>query len=473
MRRYGYVTAALGVVLVLATGSVWGQRVHVRTAEPRHGDLEQLPDSAPRTNDAVLLDNDDRLSGTILRLEGEMLVVEPELIEGEVRIPFKNVKVALCRTPEESPALPGDRLIFPNGDRLRVTAHGLEEGVLQATTCTGEQIAVKTDALTGIIFERKAFTVYENDFESGELKGLTPLNGEWAIENGKLVQKRRNASFSNVALEVSQDGRFTYQWTADLMRGHAYGFYFFAENKESAHGRNAYFVLAQNQSIHLYKVRNNNQQYYANYTLRDRKQRTAFRLDYDPANGHIILNIDGKNAFRYRDPKPIQNGRYVLLRVDSVGSFDDLTIERLGGGPILATDAKARERDIVSLLNKDEVSGTIVSMDDETVRMETDYDEVSVDIQRSLISSLTFSRLASRPAPADSVRLTLMEGDVVTGRLISLDEEKVVVETDVVGTITLARTRLRECRMGEAGGGAFGGPDVEPAHVLKVEMVRD
>ena len=104
MKRYWYVTVALGVVLVLAAGSVWGQeRVMIRTSKRMaHGNLEQLPDSEPRTNDAVFLDNGDKLSGRILRLDGEMLVVEAELVEGEVRVPFKNVKVALCRTPVEA-----------------------------------------------------------------------------------------------------------------------------------------------------------------------------------------------------------------------------------------------------------------------------------------------------------------------------------------------------------------------------------
>ena len=447
MKRYRNLSVALGVALALLACPAWGQG----RVRPPHGELEQITESKPLTNDVLHLDNGDKISGTVLRLDDGMLVATGDLVEGKLRVPLKNVKLALFRTPKELPELPGDRLVFPNGDRLSVTLSGLEDDVLKATTSAGDTLDIKTERLTGVIFLRKPHTVYENDFESDELKGLTPVSGKWAIENGRLVQKERNASFSNATLKVTQDGRFQYEWTANLLSGYTYGFYFFAENNQSVHGGTSYLVLAQGRSIYLYKVLNDNQQYYANYTIPKRNKRTQFRLDYNPDNGHIILAVDGKDAFRYRDPQPIQSGRYVVLRVDSVGSFDDLAVRRLGGGRILATEAKARGRDIVCLANNDEVSGTVLSMDDETVLMKTDYDEDPVDIRRSYVSSVTFYRQASTAAGDASARITLVNDDVVTGRLIGLDAETLIVETDVLGRVTLSRALVRELRAADAG----------------------
>ena len=442
------ITLALLAPLPVAHGRI--------TSISHHDGLQQIPELKPLTKDIVHLDNGDKVSGSLLRLDDGMLVVKGELVEGEVRVPLRNVKLALFRTPEETPKLPRNRLVFPNGDRLSVTITGLKDGVLGVTTAAGQALDVKAERLTAIIFGRDATTVYENEFETGKLDRIKPSSGKWAVENGLLKQKERNASFSMASLEVTQDGRFQYEWVADLVRGSTYGFYFFAENSQSVQGGTAYLILSQGRSIYLYKVLNDNQQYYAQYNLPKRRKRTRFHLDYDPGNGNIILEVDGKSAFRYRDPHPIQSGRYMLLRADSVGSFDDIVIRRLGGGRVLATEAKARKRDIVSLTNNDEVSGAIIAIDGETVLMKTDYDEDPVDIQRTYVSSVTFYRQASRPAGPGSARITLINDDVVTGRLTGLDADTITIETDVLGEITLERALVRELRTGDLAKGAVG-----------------
>jgi small nuclear ribonucleoprotein (snRNP)-like protein len=133
-----------------------------------------------------------------------------------------------------------------------------------------------------------------------------------------------------------------------------------------------------------------------------------------------------------------------------------VTVKRLGGGRLLATEAKARGRDIVCLANNDEVAGTVLGMDEATVLMKTDYDQDPVDIERRYISSVTFYRQAPTLPDEDDVRVTLINGDVVTGRLVGLDAQSVVVETAVLGQLTLARTLVREF-----GTGAVEGPEGE------------
>jgi hypothetical protein len=425
--------------------------------------LEEIPESKPLPHDVIHLTNGDKISGTIAGLDGDMVVVNGNLVEGEVRVPFKHVQLVLFRTPQEPPEVPRDRLVFPNGDRLSVTLKGLTEGTLDATTSAGEAISVKTDWLTGIIFERKPFAVYENDFEDGDLKHIKPASGTWAIEGGRLKQTERNASFSTASLDVVQDGRFQYDWVADLVGGNAYGFYFFASDNDSIHGGSSYLIMAQGQSIYLYKVQSDNQQYYANYTLPRRDERAKFRLDYDPSNGHIILNVDGKDVFRYRDPQPITSGRYVIFRTDNVGSFDNITITRLGGGRILPTEAKARGRDIVCLANNDEVSGEVISIDDATLLMKTDYDEDPVDIERDYISSLTFYRQAAKATEPGAAHITLVNDDSISGKLISLDDQAIVIESPVVGRISIARNLARELSVEGQEGEAVGALDDDNA----------
>jgi len=421
------------------------------------GGLEEIAESKPLPHDVIHLTNGDKISGTIVGLDGDTVAVKGNLVEGEVRVPVKHVRLVLFRTPDEMPEVPRDRLVFPNGDRLSVTLKGLAEGSLNATTSAGEDLSIKTDWLTGIIFERKPFAVYENDFEDGKLKGLDPSTGKWVIEGGLLKQTERNASFSSASLELVQDGRFQYDWVADLVGGNAYGFYFFASDADSVQGGTSYLIMAQGQSIYLYKVQNDNQQYYANYTLPKRDERTRFRLDYDPANGHVILNVDGKDIFRYRDPQPITSGRYVIFRTDNVGSFDNITITRLGGGRILPTEAKARGRDIVCLANNDEVSGEVISVDNETLLMKTDYDEDPVDIERAYISSMTFYRQAAKSTEPGAARITLVNDDTVTGTLVSLDDQTIVVDSPIVGRISISRALARELRVGNEEGGEEGG----------------
>ncbi|MBN1917141.1 MAG: hypothetical protein JW889_04450 [Verrucomicrobia bacterium] len=437
------------------------------------GNLEEIPESKPLPHDVIHLTNGDKISGTIAGLDGDTLLVQANLVDGPVRVPFEHVRLVLFRSAEKIPEAPHDRLVFPNGDRLSVTLTSLAEGSLKAATSAGENVSVKTDWLTGIIFERKPYAVYENDFEDGKLKGLKPGNGQWVVENGLLKQTQRNASFSTASIEIVQDGRFQFDWVADLVGGNAYGFYFFAGHDDAVHGGTSYLIMVQGQSVYLYKVQNDNQQYYANYTLPKRDERAKFRLDYDPANGHIILTVDGKNVFRYRDPAPITSGRYVTLRTDNVGSFDNIAITRLGGGRILPDEAKARGRDIICLANNDEVSGEVISIDDATLLMKTDYDEDPVDIQRDYVSSLTFYRQAARSTEPGTTRIALVNGDTLTGKLISLDDETIVVESPVVGRISLARALARELSIEDHEGRDVGAlDDHNGANVAGVEFVN-
>jgi len=458
--RTGALAAALAVLLC-ATGA-FAQRRPAR-------ELEQIPAAKPQPHDVLHLRNSDKITGTILRLDAEAFIVEGDLVDGEVRVPVSNITLALFRTHDEVPEIPTDRLVFPNGDRLSIRLDHLGDGVLKATTSAGGQIEVKTERLTGLIFEREPFTVYSNDFESDDLKRIEPISGTWVIKDGALVQKERNASFSNAALDLVQDGRFKYEWAVNLVAGYSYGFYVFAENDTSVHGGTSYLIMAQGQSIYLYKVRNGNQQYLATYRLPKRIKHTQFLLDYDPTNGHIILTIDG---FRYRDPEPITDGRFIILRTDSVGSFDEITIRRLGGGRLLATEAKARGRDIVCLANTDEVSGTVISVDDATVLMRTDYDEDPVDIQRDYVSSLTFYRQAATSTEPGSFLVTLVNEDRLTGRLVRLDADALVLETAVVGQITLERALVRELRATDGADEAVGKLGDEPGGFRQVRPGR-
>ncbi len=451
--RTGALAAALAVLL--CAGGAFAQR-------PPAQQLEQIPLANPQAHDVLHLRNGDKITGTILRLDDEVFVVEGDLVDGEVRVPVGSTTLALFRTHDEVPESPTDRLVFPNGDRLSVRLDHLGDGVLKAVTSAGDQIEVKTERLTGLIFEREPFTVYSNDFESDDLKRIEPVSGTWVIEGGALVQKERNASFSNATLQLVQDGRFEYEWVINLVAGYSYGFYVFADNDTSVHGGASYLIMAQGQSIYLYKVRNGNQQYLATYKLPKRIKHTQFLLDYDPTNGHIILTVDGNDVFRYRDPEPITSGRYVILRTDSVGSFDEITIRRLGGGRLLATEAKARGRDIVCLANTDEVSGTVVSVDDATVLMKTNYDKDPVDIPREYVASVTFYRQAATSAEPRSFLVTLVNDDRLTGRLVRLDAGTMVLDTGVVGQITLDRALVRELRAGDAADEAVGKLDDEP-----------
>jgi small nuclear ribonucleoprotein (snRNP)-like protein len=461
------ILAALVITAMLVALNAHGQGRY--PGRPPNPNIEQVSETQPIDRDVIHLLNGDKITGSIKRLDGNALIVAADLVDGDVRVPIKNIGLTLFRTAEDGPSGLADRLVFPNGDRLSVTVDGIQDGVLSGTTVAGQSLAVKTDWLTGVIFERKPFVVYENDFEADDLKGLKPVSGQWVIEDGVFTQKERNASFSNATIEVLQDGRFEYEWVADLLAGYSYGFYFFASDGETVNGGNSYLIMAQGNSIYLYKVQDDNQQYYATHRLAKRDKRSRFVLDYDPANGQLTLDVDGENVFNYRDGDPITTGRFVILRVDNVGSFDDISVRRLGGGRILATEAKARGSDIVCLANSDEVSGSVLSVNPETVVMRTEYDVEPVDIVRDYVSSVTFYRQASKIPADDSARLMLTNGDVLTGKLVALDDEHAVVDNDVLGRVQVPRALLRELQAANDAGNAIGQTEDAPAEGRNVE----
>lgn len=80
--------------------------------------------------------------------------------------------------------------------------------------------------------------------------------------------------------------------------------------------------------------------------------------------------------------------------------------------------------------------------------------------QRGLTASVLFGLVVGTAAWADTLELS--NGDVLQGRIVSLDEKRITFQSDILGTLQLDRARVTAVRFGDAAGTPAAQPKAGP-----------
>jgi hypothetical protein len=223
------------------------------------------------------------------------------------------------------------------------------------------------------------------------------------------------------------------------------GFYFFAANGKTIHGGNSYYVMLSGRSVYLYKCVNDNQQYYASYTIPSKEEAVRFHLEFHSGEGSIILSVNGEEAMRWKDPKPHEEGRFIILHANGSAAFDNVIVNRIGDSILPTLTAGSGDEDVVLFVNGDVISGTVDRVSQENVVVTTEYDPEGLVIAKSRVSSVRFKgeREADLTKADLHYRVIMWNGDVVSCAIHSLDGEEIKVESSSAGNLRFPRAIIK------------------------------
>lgn len=397
-------------------------------------------------DDTIELVNGDLLTGKIADISQGVVRFDGQMIAGASSVPLRNIRRIFFPKPEGEGSKPeADQLIFPNGDRLSINIKSMDDKIIEGTTLTGDPLRLEKGKVSGLFFKKVPMKILEEHFDSDE-SGFTPVKGEWAVEEGQFVQKNKSSSSYRASALLRQQGRYNYKWTVDTSRSDVTGFYFFARDGTSVHGGNSYYLtLNGTKSVYLYKCQNNNQHYYASYTLSKGVEHVNFELEYDPGTGLIAIKINGEEAMRWKDTEPIQKGKYIILHANGRAAFDNVIVSHIGDSFLPSLAAASPDEDVILFVNGDILSGSVVSVDGENVAIEDEYDPEGIVISKTKISSLRFRMEKGEGllSPPRSYKWVMWNGDTLTGRLDYLDDKEIKIKSDSAGDLILPRRFLK------------------------------
>ena len=408
--------------------------------------LEKLPEEKAVTEETIEFANGDTLTGRIISVSEDRIQFNSKMISGKSPIPISNVRRMLFPRLIDTETIPrADQIILPNGDRISLTINSMSEKTLKGETPTGSSIELDRAELEGLIFKNVPATILEEHFDDPENVRFNAVSGEWVVEDGMYIQKNTASSTYSASTMLTQQGCYRYQWSVDTSQRGVTGFYFFAKNGRSRNGGDSYYISLSGKSVYLYKCRDDNQQYYDSYTIPSKENMTKLDLEYDSTKGTIILAVNDRQAMRWRDTSPIKAGRYVILHASGNAGFDDIIISRIDGSYLPSLTSETAEADVILFVNGDVLTGTVVSISEENVIIENEYDPEGVIVSKSKISSLRFKGAGESELldSTGSYRFVMWNDDIITGKLLTLDDIYIKMESNALGKLLVPRELIK------------------------------
>ncbi len=395
------------------------------------------------TQGSVEFVNGDKLSGRVGALGGGKLWFHQELSDQAAEFPLENVSQLTFAGPPIPPTERCDAVYTQDGSYFAANVTALSDHTVEAVTAAGQEISIPDERITGIGFYRPNDVLLHSDFSSEAVMRLTPVLGSWSVEKGQLVQASPLA-FCRVYARVVQAGAVRYEWAMDLSGSAIGGICFYAARWDTRFGDSAYMVTLRGRQAHFYKIIGEARHEGKRARITSSGSLVHFRIEYDPRTGEILLWTDGTIIMRLHDPRPLLQGRYVLLHTEGRAVFDDLRITHLVG----RTDGVAAtpSLDTVFLSNGDRVSGDIVAIS-EQVFLRNPYMTSDTAIPRNHVRSVAFALPRKDLPPGDGAapsRVSFWNGDVIYGGVTAMDDQTATLETSFFPELVVARSNIRD-----------------------------
>jgi len=431
-------------------------------SQPRQGGgraIERVGKEAAVREDFVRFTNGDVLSGKVDGIIDGEVVMKPEMAEEMLSTPAGVVKEVVFKdkplrgerfekegSPVEalpSQSLVADRVVLVNGESLSGKIEEMKEGKVALTLPSSQEVEVEWENVAGVAFYREEEVLAQESFEAGLPEGIRFEGGRWCTQRGWLLQADSRAAECYASLPVTQTGEVVYEWSVNSTVGRSTGMYFMASDPGLSQER-AYSVRVLRDYVYVYICMNREEVHCGSYKISLFRNRNEVRLECDSHRGRIELWIDGMEVGRWESSVPIRRGKYVVLRADGRAAFDDIRIVRKGGAGRVELAADQGERDVLTLVNGDEISGKVTGISEKTVRCDGEDGGEVTEIEREKILCVRPGRkLRPLPMAVEGKAVLLMRtGDRISGELLSLKDEGARIRSELLGVIEVRRADI-------------------------------
>ncbi len=391
----------------------------------------------------LLLVNMDMITGDLKGIKDGVLTIANQYLLQEPRIPLEGIKRIYFRDAAAASPRGGDQVHCAGGDILTGALTGMEGEAIVLETSYAGTVGVRKEATEAFLLNSESIVLLTDDFSAGS--GLwTFKQGQWKVRDGQLHQEQSSGQ-RYATTSVEQAGHVSYEW--EMISPDSYlhgGLLFFGTDPSNWVGGNGYGVWVEGRTLYLWRTQQNNTNTVVRYNFPEAQKKVKFRVEYDSESGLIEVWANGdKPVIKYKDPAPWKSGSHVTLCTNRRVSFDNVSI-RMGSGMSDAMRRGSEKSDLVHLVNKDRISGTLTGMDAGQVYLDTVYGKITLDRKRVLAIVFKKKEAAAAPESASLARLVLRNTNTVTGVIRSLDDQVLTVDTPSAGPISVERSAIKE-----------------------------
>ncbi|HHV54834.1 MAG TPA: hypothetical protein GXX55_05230 [Firmicutes bacterium] len=166
--------------------------------------------------------------------------------------------------------------------------------------------------------------LYSEEFDTMPA-GWVPVEGDWGIENGQLVNYDTYSTLTNIYFPIEQKGKvLIYEWEVSMYDAVSSwaplaGVHFLADSGEDGNHGNSYFLFQASTVLKLYKSENN--KLVAQWDMREYAavvgETYRFKVIFDTTTGKMQVYLNDELVKEWVDPNPIPSGSFVAFRTNN------------------------------------------------------------------------------------------------------------------------------------------------------------
>ena len=149
----------------------------------------------------------------------------------------------------------------------------------------------------------------------------------------------------------------------------------------------------------------------------------------------VVIFINGKKIKEWKNVNYVPTGNNLVLYGGSyTTSFNNLRISKWDGKVPDTIENKVAKEDLIKFKNGDKMSGKVISIKDNIVKLKTSFAEMPVPVKN--ITQMTFSadNLARARRNKDDIKAYFVGGSHVTFSLKSISDGKILGNSENFGT---------------------------------------
>lgn len=372
----------------------------------------------------VILANGDEITGSLLELTAEAVVIESGLA-GRLTIPRSSL-VQLARASSQQTIYEG-----PN--------HAKE---WNSTRIDGdEEMGIVEDVPLPFFGRGNILPAIVNGLAA--VIRPTTVTG-WAFRNnGWVSQQPGTVLYRSFKLPQRYELEVDVAWRGELQ----FGIIFNALKPQLGNG-DAHQLLINPDSIDLERFTANGEANglgSVNLAELRKKNRARFTLRVDCERGVVGLIVDGQFVREWRDANKMPAGSIIGFKSDSGAGFrlERIQIENWDGQTLLkAPNAVPGKGESVRLLNGDSIAGMVKAGQAGKLQIESSFGAVEVGFEK--IRHIEFSPVARADQPAaELLRGTFQKRQKATFKIEKWSPNEIAIISPVWGRATIQRDALR------------------------------
>jgi hypothetical protein len=452
-RREPLVIRAQGGARVVIQGDAGGQLIIAGQQLPGATGLKPPPSSKPAEATDLL----EFLSGD--RLRGELGAVDPASVTwrhpaADEPLRFRSAALQAARLAPPHTAAPSDAepslVHLTNDDVLAGRLLSLDAGTLVLDTWYAGPVSIRRAMVRRLVPNQKAQAVVYSgpDDLANWSVGERGLPGAWKLRGDTLVCYQQTP----IGREIEgwpERSRIDFDVAWDNYPG--FNICFYADSLQ-IYNNNGYMLQVSGSSLYFRRQqRNKGATNLWNENLerfnQSRTRRASFSLLVDRARAAFTLLVDGNVVRQWTDSTGFAGeGQGIVLQPQAMGGmrFSNLRVAHWNGAVPEADNRPDPAQDHLDFINRDTVSGELLSIAEGKAKVKSSYGEVEVPLERISDITLAQQNLERARRNKQDVRAHFAGSSVVTFGLDRMDGDRLAGSSENFGEIAVPLPALRQ-----------------------------